>query len=336
MRQIDNAGRQEGMKCALGSNRKMVASDSTMERVLMSMEYEAVVKLIAGISRKMGLCYGRADNGIGRAGILDGSGIGKQMMSVLVEAGKIPVIHGIEPIEKRGKELAGSAALLNRAYKKNGRGYFKTVSGDGLYANAGFFAQCAKLGVDGVVKTDETTLNIIKDADGLFDSEERLPGVRYSEGTDAARNCRYRIWTAGNLTWSTTDIRLRVTRVEERFIKGKYAGQVTRFYVLSQGAMDDPETLRNWGHGRWFIENRVFKALNAQCRSKRLFSHNKHAALIMSMLQMIGKMLLDAYIQYVKQRHDQLRSLWDHRVVPARTVSSLLFASIYQSTMESG
>ncbi|MBI3988195.1 MAG: hypothetical protein HY347_01120 [candidate division NC10 bacterium] len=60
--------------------------------------------------------------------------------------------------------------------------------GDGLSRTREFFRFCREeLGCHGVVKTDEETLTLRQDADGLFDAAPLFPGVESVEGLDAER-----------------------------------------------------------------------------------------------------------------------------------------------------
>jgi hypothetical protein len=194
-----------------------------------------------------------------RVGVVDGTSLGGHLASVVMEVGEVASCLGLERIPKRGKELPVSLALIQSKTQSNKLDY---LLGDGLYACEEFWRVCSAEGVAGVVKTPEETLNILKDANGIFDAKERLEGVEFAEGTDAERNCTFRVWGVEDLPWSETQRLLKVVRVVETFFKGKFALETHRFWILSQDQSLSAVNLRELAHQRWFIENEGFKALN--------------------------------------------------------------------------
>jgi hypothetical protein len=292
---------------------------------------ESVEPLLEGVYERLnaqGLCKVEVEGKRMRVGVVDGSGIGGQLASFLMLLGEVPTILALQRLKKKGKELPVTLRMLRQTPQRWGRGFLSLVLGDGLYPTTSFWKTCQSIGSDGVVKTDEITLSIVQDANGIFDAPQLLPGVDYITGTDAERGCRYRLWAVEALPWSNTEITLKVARVEETYLKGKRAGQTIRFWVLSQNQSLNALTLRKLAHWRWFIENNGFKALNEQVHSKHLFSHNPHAALVIAHLQLIGFMLLQAYRVYLQYWKNQLKTFFDHGALSLQLLRNRLRSSI--------
>lgn len=103
---------------------------------------------------------------------------------------------------------------LRRVVVQRGPGFVELLVGDGLYMTPAFFRFCQEeRGCHGVVKTDEETLTLRQDADGLFDAKLCLPGVGSVEGVDAQRAVAYQIWAASGFEWEGLADPLRIARV---------------------------------------------------------------------------------------------------------------------------
>jgi len=118
LNQLDNYLRlPEGIRF-IGSKRKMVVSDSTMERSLAGFAIDSVRKIlnaVVGFARARG--YHKITLASGRrmiAGIVDGTEIGKKLCSVFYEIGKVNLLVDVERIKKRGKELEASWKLMEK------------------------------------------------------------------------------------------------------------------------------------------------------------------------------------------------------------------------------
>lgn len=138
-----------------------------------------------------------------RRGAVDGSSFGKLNASVVATLGAVELLENLEPWEKRGKELPASYRLLRRLVAQRGQGWVELLVGEALYATREFFRFCREeLGCHSVVKTEEETLTLRQDADGLFDAYPRLQeGIEYVEGVDAPRAVAYRSWAASGFAW---------------------------------------------------------------------------------------------------------------------------------------
>lgn len=333
-RQLDQTLKEESVRRALGSSRKQVASDTTVSRVCDVMKTSDLRGRMKGMwrsARREGLLGVEINGRRRRVGILDGSFIGGQYMSVMVEAGEIPVPVSAVRYPKRGKELVASGILLRHLAKHDGRECFDYALDDGLYANEPFFSACEEAGIQAIVKLkpeEADRLLILKDARGLFDAPKRLTGVEYAEGLDKERGCRYRVWGVAGLEWSTGGRTLKVVRVQEEWLKGPYKGQTLEFWVISQDQDLDALTLRRLAHLRWFIENNEFKALNEQAHTKHVFRRQSAGALNITLLQMMGRTWLELYRHELRRLRERMKHLWDHGSFPLRLLRSKLWTSL--------
>jgi hypothetical protein len=340
VRQLDQLLQREGVRRGLGSRRARVASDSTVSAVCDVMKTSEVRRRLREAwrsARREGLLGMEVGGLRRRVGVVDGTFMGGQWMSVMYEIGEIPVPVSAVRYPKRGKELAASQALLRHLKRIEGRGCFELALFDGLYANEPNWAVCEELGAAAVVKVnaeEADRLLILKDARGLFDAPKRLPGVEYAEGLDERRGCRYEVWAAAGLEWSGTERTLKVVRVRERWLKGPYKGQTLEFWVISQDQELDALALREIAHLRWFIENNGFKALNEQAHTKHVFRRRSAGALNMSLLQMMGRTWLELYRHELRAFKEQMKHLWDHGTFPLRLLRVYLWMSLGGATAD--
>jgi hypothetical protein len=334
VRQLDQLLRREGIRRGLGSAREAVASDTTVTRVCDVMKTSDVRRSLRDVwqsARRGGLLGVEVRGRKRRVGVVDGTFIGGQWMSVLVEVGKIPVPVSAVRYPKRGKELVASHALLRHIRRQEGPGCFDLMLYDGLYANEPMWLVSEAIGVKAVVKLkpeEADRLLILKDARGLFDAPQPLAGVEYVKGVDDVRGCRYQVWAVAGLEWSGTERTLKVVRVREKWLKGPSQGQTLEFWVISQDQELDALSLRELAHLRWFIENNGFKALNEQAHTKHVFRHKSAGALNISLLQMMGRTWLELYRHRLRTLKEQMKHLWDHGTFPLRLLRVYLWMSL--------
>mgnify|MGYP005856862505 CR=1 FL=1 len=303
---LDGILRRSSAKKLLRSNRKMVASDSEIARVVKQMDIETkreVLRTMCCSVRAQG--WGKVElprAGRVRIGIIDGSTFGKFFFSVFQCLGAVAVPLDLEPYKKRGEELPASFRLLKRVATQHGKRFVDYIGGDGLYMTHEFFRICREeLGCHGFIKTDEETLTLRQDVDGLFDSKPLLPGIEYVEGTDVNRYLSYRIWAAAGFEWDGTPYPLKVARIEKTFLKGKEAGKTVRFYVITTDERLTALDLWELSHLRWGIENNGFKGLNGQCHSKhRFFRKDASAMMRLILILFVSYILVQAFLIWVK------------------------------------
>lgn len=332
LRATDQSMRQSGMRKIFGCERELVVSDSTIARVCEEVSPKEIESLLRNAHDKVsqqGWSKREVQGRSVRIGVVDASGIGGQIAGFLMVLGKVRSFLALRGMEKAGYELPTTLSLLREATASYGEGYLSYVLGDGLYACTRFFETCREIGSCGVVKSDEASLSILQDANGIFDAPTPLPGVERVSDTDAVRGCSYKVWAVEDLLWSTTDIKLKVARVEETHLKGPRAGQITRFWVISQDPSLTAFNLRELGHWRWQIENNGFRSLNEQVHSKHIFSHNFQVAMVLAHLQLIGFLLMDAYRCHLQELRERLKNFFDHG-----SLSLLHLRNLLRSTIE--
>lgn len=318
------------------SRRRMVTSDTTLERRLRGIDREAVLGIGYEAVKKLDdedywdwkLPTGRKI----RVGIVDGSNFGGFEASVLAMAGPSDGVLDLEPSPGRGHELAVSRRVLRRAKKQLGKGFFDIVTGDGLYpTQKDFRLHRRELGCDLLVKTQEETLSVIQDARGLFFPRNGKPpeGVRKQEGLDQERQICYQVIWAEGFEWTGLEYPVTVAWVREEFLKPlKGRPKVVEFWVLTTAVGLTGEELREIAHRRWHIENGVFKRLSALVRSKRYACHHRKVQEMLLRIWMIGLTLLGAYL--FQRGLNVIERTWGPMKVTWRWITESMRLSLYE------
>lgn len=334
---VDQYGRSAEARKWHASKREMVVSDTSLPRVLAGVDREAVMgipyEVILQLNQE-GCWDWRLSSGrkIRAGGIVDGSDFGGFCASVLMVAGASEAVVDLEPSKGRGHELATSRRVLRRAVKKLGRGFFDAIIADGLYPTQKDFRLCRReLGSDLLVKTQEETLTVIEDARSLFFTRQGKvrQGINRVEGLDQERQIRYEVVWAEGFQWQGLDYPLTVAWVRETFLKpAEGRPEVVEFWVLTtfQGLVG--EELRELAHGRWRIENGVFKRLNALVQSKRYASHTPRIQEMLLRLWMLGLTLLGVYLfQYGLKA---IKQAWKSMKITWRWITERMTLSLYE------
>jgi DDE family transposase len=324
--QIDLFARTKEAKQWLGSDRRMVASDATLWRVLPLMnrsELRAFVHKAYRLLRKQG--HGSLElpsrRSI-RAAAVDGTCWGKQYASAVEILGDPPVVLDFEVAAGEGHELATSAKVLRRVFKEFGKGFVDIVLGDGLYITQEMMRLCREdLGTHLLVKTKELgTLLILQDAEAIFArSDDRAGGVERGEGVDLERGLRFRLWAARGFHHAQFDGELKVARVETEPLKGQ--GKSETFWIVTTDPTLSGNDMRELAHRRWSIENHGFRALNDAMNSKHVWTRGKNSAQTFEALMLL--MLLSFLL--VTAFHAQLNEedLWKRRRLRRLTLRQL-------------
>jgi len=312
--ELDEFSRTPEARKWYGTDRDMVASDTTVERVaggfmrqsIQDIGYEMIDSADQEALWDLKLPSGKKL----RFGIVDGHWAGGLWASVLAVSGKTDGVVDLERYPGRGHELSATRRLLKRAFRKLGKGFFGIVAGDGLYATKEDFELCLDHGSHLLVKTDEEGLAAIQDACYLFRCEDGL----HLEGSDAKRHMEYEVtWTEG-IEWQ--GLSLTVAHVEEHHLRpAKDEPEDIEFWVLTTATGFTGEDLRELAHLRWEIENNIFKRLNHLVGSKRPWSHKPKVMEMLLRIWMIGLTLLGAYLFQegwicFKQTWESVKKTW--------------------------
>ena len=268
----DKILRKKYIKRFIGSKRKMVASDSTLERSLSNnLETKELKQINQNVFEELDDNHLIEPKLKRKCAIIDGTYLGGFIKEALFIPGKTDYILNFNTIPKRGKELVSAKRLLIETNKIVGKGYFDLVLGDGLYYTQNMFRLCKEeLGCHLLVKISER-LNVIKDAEGIISGFPNQ--VQTTSGYDYERLVKYTVKVVNNIQADTIDYPLQIAIVEEEYIKDNNRKEI--FYVITSDLDMTPDDLRYAAHLRWRIENNGFKELNNLYETKRKYSKNE-------------------------------------------------------------
>ena len=300
--QVDQTARDSFFKILIGTDRPMVASDTTLQRVLPQFDLNSINDTIRAIYNQIvyrGFSKFTFSNGTSlRLAAVDGSGFGLFYASVVTLIGKGTFPLDVHIGDTRGKELLTSRSTLSRLTFTLGKSWCDILVADGLYPNKDDFKLAKELyGCDLLIKTSESTLNIIQDAKYIFASNNS--DVITDTGTDSLRKVNYEIKSFPGLIWQGLNLPLTVAYVKETKINPKpNENPVEEFFVITTKLDIDTCQIREAAHARWFIENNVFKRLNFLVNSKRIYSKSLSTITTLLLLWLIGLSLLQIFMLY--------------------------------------
>ena len=278
---VDQSARLPEIRAHHGSRRRLVASDSTIERSLRGFNLPVLHRVLWELGRclrsRRELELTLPSGARATVGIVDGSAWGSDFGSVLLLTGDgLDAAVGYQMSAGQCQELATTRALLAEAVEWYGQGWVQYVVVDGLYfTEEDLQRSCQQWGQHLVVKTTEQeTLAVLQDAAGLFFAEGGpLQGVEVVEGCDEVRQESYRILGCGGFCWH--GLTLKVAYVSEHPIKPRAGRQEKPFWVVTTDEGLSLEDMRFLAHRRWHVENNGFRTLNQLVGSKRRLT--KHA-----------------------------------------------------------
>ena len=275
---LDHLLKKDYTKNFFKCKRKMIASDTTIMRNLASnFKEEELFEINKQIVKKN---YEYLKNPMVNktVGIFDGSVFGNVMEEIMIICGKINQIIAYEPIEKKGKETAAAKTILQKVAQNYIDLKIDIILGDALYYSKYFFNKCKELfNANLLVKFSKPSINVIKEALIYFDQEKNSVDVDRISGFDSERLINYTIETVRGLKADTIDYKLSVSRITEENVK---TGKKESFYVVTNDLTLKNEEIRDLSHLRWQIENNTFKEMNKIFSSKKKYTKNKKAAII--------------------------------------------------------
>lgn len=307
--QTDTFARQSAVRRWLVSDRRMVASDSTLARVLPQVEVGQVREELAQayrLLRQEG--HGKADVGGGRRlriGVVDGSVLCGRYACGLEVVGDHAALIDVEPCEGRGKELVASDRLIRRAYERHGKRFIDLLAYDGLGITGKLLTLVHdECGSDMLIKTTElASLSILKDAEGIFrsceqTSEHEWRGVEHVKGTDLERGYQYGVWAAGGFSHTGYHGELKVARVRITPLKGPRKGQQETFWAITTDVTLGAEQIREIAHLRWSIENHGWRTMNAQMKSKHQWVRSSGSAQLFEVILLLMSLTLTLMLAF--------------------------------------
>ncbi len=336
--QTEHMLRKPAVKNFFRCTRRIIASDCTYWRVLPHFSLEPIRDYLYVIfvrAKQMGLlAWSHAGKRSLKVGIIDGTCFGKHRAVVFQAIGtSAEVLVDMQRINSRGKELPGAKALLNRLVKNLGKKFVDVVLLDGLYMAQGFIRTCLSSKIDVVIKTSEETLDIIKDAKGLFDQYEDFKDrIEYIEGWDEQRSRCYKIWAACCFKFNGVNQCMKVAQVKEYTIRKDRKSKKEKkipletFWVVTTKEDLNAEELRELAHRRWTVENQGFKSLNAVCGSKHTWLEDEHAFEAQILMKFVGFNLLNQY--KLKVQDEELIEEFHGVQWTIRLLSELLWESL--------
>ena len=307
---LDQFMRTDSAKRFLGrdSRRLVAVSDSTISRSLSTYFLEpprSYLKSLYTRARHNGKCKIDLCGRKLKAACVDGSMFGGFYGCVLQSLGAANLLLDIEPTTGKGKELPTTRKMLQRVFHDYGDGFVDLFLLDGLYKDKKTINLILSHQSHVLIKTEETRLCIIQDADGLFTHWEDDPDVEHIEGFDVGRMCQYELWSCGSFYHSGVDKSMKVAHVKEDYIK---QDRHEDFWVLCTDESFFGLQMRELGHIRWRIENNGFKALDEQTNCDHVYTHDAHTFLALMLMLFIGWNLLLLFdLEDVKKGYEHVK-----------------------------
>jgi hypothetical protein len=267
---LDAKARTRRLKELLGSQRKMVASDSTLRRVLgwlSPQQLRAVpLRLLRPFEQDRLLQRSLVEGGPARRiGIIDGSHMGGHWMSAACLVGKVVLPALLQPRRSQGDEQRAGLQLIKTAKVQLGVSFPSLWLLDALYFTSTFFQLIHGFGSHLLIKLKEADYRTVtRDAANLF---EHFGGDQTDSGLDTNRLCR---WTAYQTLESFAGFPVQVVRLTEHYYKRRTNAIVTCWIVTTDLSLSLAE-IREAAHLRWRIENNLFKRLSHLSGTKRFY-----------------------------------------------------------------
>jgi hypothetical protein len=307
------------VKQLIGSRRKQVVSDTTIERRLLGFTLSSLRWLLeAQIKNVRSSGYGKIKLGSGRklhVGVVDGTSIGKKLASVFYLLGVVSMFVDVEKIEKMGKELKASWKLVEHHLSK-----FELLLVDGLYYVKERINWLKQNGKDILIKTKECGLVVLQDAEQLFANRDKVEGIEYYEGVEVREDGTklfYQVWAVGGLQAEGVEVPLKVAKV---VMKNIITEEEEIFYAITTKQDLTGLEMKELAHDRWWIENKGFKVGNALAALKHAFVNANHAWEAMTLILFLGLNLFGI----LKQELIYEKILQDTRRTTNKYISDLI------------
>ena len=314
---FDRLSRKKQFKKLFGSNRKMVASDSTIKRALMWLnEKEAesfqgsFLKLFEeeNLSRIQLTEKGKYR----RIGIMDGSQMGNHYVEVLTLLGKTDYPVMVVNSEKRGKELPSAKLLLKQAHEKLKANFPQLFLLDSLYFNKHTFQDIlTNYNSHLLIKSEETSFReVLREAKLILDNKDKLDtqDIIETKGFDSKRWCSYWIEiTSGDFAGYP----VRIAHLTEYYPKRKKLQHVecfNHYNRLLSSALRKSEKQLIFSLN---IENNVFKRLSHLTGTKRFYFKDSKPFFNMLKLFCAAIALFDILFNILQQDKEFFKSILD-------------------------
>lgn len=283
---------------------KMVASDTTLQRVVRWLDPQAARTMLFEMARRLDrlrLLSTQLSPGLSRrrVGIVDGSVLGKFYAVCVTLLGSVRMPVAIEPAGQRGKELPVAQKLLKTVATELGSHAPRLWLADALYFTCGFFSLIRnELHAHLLIKCGDSEFReVLRDAAALFDNQN--PSIeRIDSDTDFDEE-RWCFWTIERTSGEFAGFPVQVARLREHYPKRSRNRHVVTWIVTTNLALSCSE-IRQAAHLRWQIENNVFKRMSHLCGTKRFWSKSRRAYFTMARLFAAAVAAFDAFIAKVR------------------------------------
>ena len=266
----DRQARSSHYKRLFGTQRRMVASDSTFARVLKWLYPQQVKQFLFGflqrfeqrdLLRKRLSPKGR----LRRLGILDGSYMGGHWLVTLCLAGKIDYPVMVERCDNQGHEQRVARKMMQAAAKLLGTLCPELWLLDALYFTTNTIAIARGQHAHVLFKfKDADYRRVTADASNLF---QHFGGDQELSGWDSERGCRWRLRQTLD---SFAGYAVQVVQLTETYPKRRRNRTVTSWIVTTDVQLPLQE-VREAAHQRWQIENGIFKRISHLAGTKTFY-----------------------------------------------------------------
>ena len=309
---LDRLSRKQSFKKLFGCTRKMVASDSTVNRALRWLDSKEVEELQSSFLplleqqhlSKIQLAPHRPSR---RVGILDGSQMGQHHVVAFDLCAQVDYPLMVSNSHTRGKELPVAKQMVeNAAYVLADR-FPELFLLDSLYFNQPFFDCIRSKGAHLLIKSDEPEFReVLADAKFVFENKKDLVvPVEEKHGFDDIRVCSWRIEkTSGEFAGYP----IQIAHLLEYYPKRK-ENQHTECWIVTTNLTLLPEEIREAAHLRWHIENNGFKRLSHHTATKRFYFKDPKPFFTMLRLFCTAIALLGILLQILKRNKPEYKRI---------------------------
>jgi hypothetical protein len=303
---LDRLSRKNQFKKLFGCTRKMVASDSTVNRALRWLDSKEVEQLQCSFlplleQHHLAKIQLAPDCPSKRIGILDGSQMGQHHVVAFDLCGKIDYPLMVSNSRSRGKELPVAKQIVENAAKVLKDRFPQLFLLDSLYFNQPFFDCVRSKGAHLLIKSDEPSFReVLVDAKFVFENKKDLVvPVQEKHGFDDVRFCSWRIEkTSGEFAGYP----LQVSHLLEDYPKRKKNQHLECWIVTT-------DLIREAAHLRWHIENNGFKRLSHHTDTKRFYFKDPKPFFTMLRLFCTAIALLGILLQILKQNEGEYKRI---------------------------
>ncbi len=310
---LDRISSKRQVKTVFDFKRKMVASDSTVARVLKWLDGALAAELLRGIGTQLNRRgYLRrklsAKGHPRRIGILDGSVMGGHSLVTATLLGTIDYPVAVYSCAGRGHELPTAYRILQELPLKLGRSAPELWLCDGLYINQNTFHLVRSSGAHLLVKCGDNPefRDIFRDAQALFTyPTTAVQPVASASGFDPERFCS---WTIQKTSGEFAGYPVTIFFLVEDYPKRKDAPQEETCIVTTDLSLS-PEEAREAAHLRWHSENNVFKRLSHVCGTKRFYFKDPRQFFTLLRLFCLAVTIFDAFFLSIRREEELFNCL---------------------------